>query len=154
MVMGPSGIGKTTIGLHFLSRASSDEPGLMFGFYETPASLRAKADRVVPALGPLFDSGRSSCSGRPRRVTCSMPMARPCIDAVQRRKVKRLFIDGLSAFRSGAVDPSRIGNFFSALSNELRVRGVTTLYSLEVPEHSWARVITSRSTTPRAWPRT
>jgi circadian clock protein KaiC len=55
------------------------------------------------------------------------------IEAVQRRKVERLFIDGLSAFRSGAVDPSRIGNFFSALSNELRVRGVTTLYTLEVP---------------------
>ena len=34
-----------------------DEPGLMFGFYETPASLRAKADRIVPSLGPLFDSG-------------------------------------------------------------------------------------------------
>jgi circadian clock protein KaiC len=32
MVMGPSGVGKTTLGLHFLSRCSKDEPGLLFGF--------------------------------------------------------------------------------------------------------------------------
>lgn len=56
------------------------------------------------------------------------------LEAVDRRKVKRLFIDGLTAFQSGAIDPARIGNFFAALANELRVRGVTTVYSLEVPD--------------------
>jgi len=133
MLMGPSGIGKTTIGLHFLSGASSDEPGLMFGFYETPASLRAKADRVVPALGPLLDSGTVELLWQTPTSDLLDGYGKTLIDAVQRRKVKRLFIDGLSAFRSGAVDPSRIGNFFSALSNAFRVQGVTTLYSLEVP---------------------
>jgi len=133
MVMGPSGIGKTTVGLHFLSRASSDEPGLMFGFYETSASLRAKADRVVPALGPLFDSGAVELLWQTPTSDVLDAYGKTLIEAVHRRKVKRLFIDGLTAFRSGAVDPSRVGNFFSALSNELRVQGVTTLYSLEVP---------------------
>jgi circadian clock protein KaiC len=133
MVMGPSGVGKTTVGLHFLSRSSADQPGLLFGFYETPTRLRAKADRIVPSLGPLFDSGAVEMLWQTPTSDLLDAYGQTLIEAVQRRKVKRLVIDGLSAFRSGAVDPSRIGNFFSALSNELRVRSVTTLYSLEVP---------------------
>ena len=101
--------------------------------YETPTSLRAKADRIVPSLSPLFDSGAVEMLWQTPTSDLLDGYGQTLIEAVQRRKVKRLFIDGLSAFRSGAVDPSRIGNFFSALSNELRVRGVTTLYSLEVP---------------------
>lgn len=31
-LMGPSGIGKTTVGLHFLSGSSAAEPGLLFPF--------------------------------------------------------------------------------------------------------------------------
>jgi circadian clock protein KaiC len=133
MVMGPSGIGKTTLGLHFLSQSSADEPGLMFGFYETPTSLRDKADRIVPSLGPLFDSGAVELLWQTPTSDLIDAYGQAIIEAVQRRKAKRLFIDGLTAFRNGAVDPSRVGNFFSALSNELRVRGVSTIYSLEVP---------------------
>ena len=55
--------------------------------------------------------------------------------AVHRRKVRRLFIDGLGAFeRAAASEPGRIGNFLTALMNEMRVLGVTTLYTLEVPD--------------------
>jgi circadian clock protein KaiC len=39
-----------------------------------------------------------------------------------------------TGFKSAAFDPSRIGHFFAALANELRVLGVTTFYSLEVPD--------------------
>jgi circadian clock protein KaiC len=57
MIMGPSGIGKTTLGLQFLSKSSAGEPGLMFSFYETPTRLRVKADSLCPALSPLLDAG-------------------------------------------------------------------------------------------------
>lgn len=132
MVMGPSGIGKTTMGLHFLSRSSPDEPGLMFGFYETPARLRVKAHRIDPALGALFESGVVELVWQPPTSDLLDAYGERLLEALDQRKVKRLFIDGLTAFQSGAIDPSRIGNFFSALANELRVRGVTTVYSLEV----------------------
>jgi circadian clock protein KaiC len=133
MVMGPSGIGKTTVGLHFLSQSSADAPGLMFGFYETPTRLREKADRLVPSLSPLFDSTAVEFLWQTPTSEPLDAYGHALLEAVHRRKVRRLFIDGFTAFRSGAVDPSRVGNFFSALSNELRVRGVTTLYSFEVP---------------------
>jgi circadian clock protein KaiC len=54
---------------------------------------------------------------------------------VQQRRVRRLFIDGLGAIQEAAgAQPGRIGNFLTALMNEMRVLGVTTLYTLEVPD--------------------
>ena len=134
MIMGPSGIGKTTMGLHFLSRCSQAEPGLMFGFYETPARLSVKASAMFPPLRQHFDTGTVE-------VLWQTPTGEPLdaygerlLEAVHRRNVKRLFIDGLTAFQNAAIDPSRIGSFFSALAIELRRLGVTTVYSLEVPD--------------------
>ncbi|TPG56533.1 ATPase domain-containing protein [Sphingomonas glacialis] len=134
MVMGPSGAGKTTMGMHFLSGSSEAEPGLMFGFYETPTRLAVKADRLRPALRPLLDNGTVELLWQTPTSDLMDAYGERLLEAVHRRKVKRLFIDGLTAFQSAAIDPSRIGNFFSALANELRVLGVTTVYSLEVPD--------------------
>ncbi len=133
MIMGPSGIGKTTVGLHFLSQSSADEPGLMFGFYETPTRLRAKADRIAP-LGSLLASGVVELIWQTPTSDLLDAYGGRLLESIHRRGVKRLFIDGLTASQSGAIDPSRIGNFFSALANELRVLGVTTVYSLEVTD--------------------
>ena len=49
-LMGPSGTGKTTLGLHFLSGSSASEPGLLFGCYEPPERLRLKAETMGLSL--------------------------------------------------------------------------------------------------------
>ncbi len=134
MITGPSGIGKTTLGLHFLTGSSIDQPGLMFGFYETPARLQVKADRMRPPLRELMASGVVELIWHTPTGDLLDAYGQQLLEAVDRRGVKRLFIDGLTAFQSGAIAPSRISNFFSALANELRVRGVTTVYSLEMPD--------------------
>jgi circadian clock protein KaiC len=134
MIMGPSGIGKTTLGLQFLSKSSAAEPGLMFSFYETPTRLRAKADNICPRLTPLLDSGVVDLLWQNPLSDVIDAYGGRLLETVRRRKVKRLFIDGLTGFKSAAFDPSRIGHFFAALANELRVLGVTTFYSLEVPD--------------------
>lgn len=36
LLLGPSGAGKTTLGMAFLQQSSKAEPGLHFGFYESP----------------------------------------------------------------------------------------------------------------------
>jgi len=56
------------------------------------------------------------------------------LEAVHRRGVKRLFVDGLTAFKNATLDPTRIAHFFTALANELRLLGVTSFYTLEVPD--------------------
>src|ERR1051325_8568149 len=53
------------------------------------------------------------------------------LDAVKRRHVRRLFIDGLEGFERLTTDRERLGHVFAALSNELSALGVTTLYTAE-----------------------
>jgi circadian clock protein KaiC len=134
MVMGPSGVGKTTLGLQFLAKASEAEPGLLFGFYETAARIRSKADQNCKPLGSLIDSGVVEVLWQPPTDDLLDAYGERLLEAVHRRKVRRLFIDGLTGLIKASVDPGRMDNFFTALANELRVLGVTTLYSLEVPD--------------------
>ena len=134
MVMGPSGAGKTTLGMQFLAKSSGAEPGLLFGFYETPARTRAKADRNGSPLGGLIDSGAVEILWQPPTDDMLDAYGERLLEAVHRRKVRRLFIDGLNGLMKAAVEPGRMDHFFTALANELRVLGVTTLYSLEVPD--------------------
>jgi circadian clock protein KaiC len=136
MVMGPSGTGKTTLGLAFLSACNPDVPGLLFGFYETPRRLRAKMAAVCPTLPALVDSGAVEILWQPPTNDLLDAYGERLLDAVRRRGVKRLFIDGLGAFQMAASTSgaNRIGMFLTTLMNEMRVLGVTTLYTLEVPD--------------------
>ena len=134
MVMGPSGAGKTTLGLQFLANASEAEPGLLFGFYETPARIRVKAEQNGNPLGHLIDTGAVEILWQPPTDDMLDAYGERLLETVHRRKVRRLFIDGLNGLMKAAVEPGRMDHFFTALANELRVLGVTTLYSLEVPD--------------------
>ncbi len=134
MVIGPTGVGKTTLGLQFLSACNEQEPGLLFGFYETPARIGVKAEGVCRPLSRLIETGVVEVLWQPPTEGPLDAYGNKLIEAVSRRGVRRLFIDGLGAFRNAANDPVRMGHFLDALTNELRVRGVTTVYTLEVPD--------------------
>jgi len=136
MVMGPSGTGKTTLGLHFLGGCSATEPGLLFGFYETPARINAKiAGLGLPLRQGILD-GTVEMMWQPPTDDLLDVYGERLLECVSRRKVRRLFIDGLGAFQAAAASSGagRIGMFLTALMNEMRVRAVTTIYSLEVPD--------------------
>jgi circadian clock protein KaiC len=135
MIMGPSGTGKTTLGLQFLSKCSAAVPGLLFGFYETLPRLNAKIAAVCQPLGSLISSDAVEVLWQPPTDDLLDAYGERLLRAVHRRKVRRLFIDGLGAFQQATgSEPGRIGNFLTALMNEMRVLGVTTLYTLEVPD--------------------
>lgn len=133
-LIGSSGIGKTTCGLHFLSQSSKDEPGMLFGFFETPERLCQKARQLGLEVDAAVERGDVELLWQPQRENVLDELAHRMMDAVRRRKVKRLFIDGLGGFLESATSPQRISRFFSCLTNELRSLGVTTLFTMEVPE--------------------
>ena len=56
--------------------------------------------------------------------------------AVERRKVKRLVIDGLPGLLESMVFPERLSKFMACLKNELRARGVTGFITMEAREIS------------------
>jgi circadian clock protein KaiC len=133
-VVGPSGVGKTTLGLQFVSRSSAAEPGLIFSFYETPERLRDKAALLGIDLKGMEARGDVEIVWQAQAEHMLDQLAYRLLEAVERRKVKRLLVDGLSAMTSAAIHPERISRFFAVLANELRAQGVTTLYTAETRE--------------------
>jgi circadian clock protein KaiC len=134
LLVGPTGSGKTALGLQFLSASSADEPGLHFGFFEANARLLTKADSLGLGVRKLVKDGHVELMWQPPTEDLIDALAQQLLDAVRRRKVKRVVIDGLSGFQRLANSQDRIAPFFTALVNELRGLGVTTFASLEVPD--------------------
>jgi circadian clock protein KaiC len=132
LVLGASGSGKTSLSLHFLSQSSAEEPGLLFGFYETPLRLRVKAAGIGIALDGLIEQDHLEILWHPPTEDILDALGNRLIEAVRRRRVKRLVIDGLLGFQEIAADrPHRITRFLTALANELRALNVTTFYTAE-----------------------
>jgi circadian clock protein KaiC len=132
LVFGPSGCGKTSLGLNFLSQASAEEPALHFGFYETPSRLLKKARALGVDLETAMKSGALEMIWSPMTENLLDKLGHRLLDAIRSRGVKRLLIDGLGGFERAAVHPSRLVEFFAALTNEIRALGVTSLATWEL----------------------
>ena len=107
---------------------------MLFGFYEMPRRIAVKASGVCPPLRGLLDSGVVEVLWQPPTDGLIDAYGAQLLEAIRRRGVRRLLIDGLGAIQSVARDPGRVGYYLNALANELRVQGVTTVYTLEVAD--------------------
>lgn len=137
LLLGAPGTGKTLLGLHFLLQGAREgQPGVYFGFFETPPRLIEKAEGTgMGDLKKYVDEGLIEIQWQPPLEHNMDSLAERLLERIEERKVDRLrlFIDGVSGFRSAAVYPDRLGRFFSALTHQLRMMDVTTLYSDETP---------------------
>jgi circadian clock protein KaiC len=131
LLLGPSGAGKTTLGTAFLQKSSKAEPGLHFGFYESPERLVGNARLIGIDLQSRVAAGHLEMIWHPTIERILDSLGNELIDAVRRRKVKRLFIDGWGGFAAAAEAPERLGPFFAAIVNELRSLDVTTICAME-----------------------
>jgi circadian clock protein KaiC len=133
LVVGPSGAGKTTLGLHFLTASSSDQPGLLFGFYETPPRLLAKARALGLDLDRVVEAGQAQLLWQAPTERSLDALGHHLVGAVRRLGARRVVVDGIGGFEEAAAEPERLKRFFAALANELRASGATTLFTVEVP---------------------
>jgi circadian clock protein KaiC len=134
LLVGPSGAGKTTVGLHFLAAGSAQEPGLLFGFYETPPRLRRKARILGIDIDGPIQAGQMELLWQAPTERLLDELGHRLVDAVRRMGAKRVVVDGIGGFTSGAADPERLQAFFAALANELRALGATTMFTVETPQ--------------------
>lgn len=133
-VFGPTGSGKTILGLHFLSAGAREgENGLYFGFYETPPQLVAKGKNAGLALDRDVRRGRIEFIWQPALENNIDSLAYKLLEAVRRRKASRLFLDGIDALISCAIFKERIPRYLTALTNQLKAMEVTTLLSEDIP---------------------
>ncbi|WDY59869.1 ATPase domain-containing protein [Pseudomonas sp. PSKL.D1] len=132
LLMGPSGIGKTSLGLAFLGASSAEAPGLHFGFYETPARLRLKAASLGYDFERLEREGALQLCWQPTTEGLLDQVGARLLARVEQLGSKRVLIDSLGAFSRLAVDPARLNAFFRALAGELRARDVSVMLTWEM----------------------
>jgi circadian clock protein KaiC len=131
LLVGPPGVGKTTLGLHFLSECNQDNPGLLFGFYETPAAICDKAKVLGLPLERLIAEGHVDVVWQPTTEGLLDETCDRLVAALERRGVRRLFIDGIQGLERLAPEAERLSHIFSAFSSEFRGRGISTLFTAE-----------------------
>jgi circadian clock protein KaiC len=141
LLYGPSGSGKTSFGLNFLNAASAAEPALFFSFYETPERLLLKADAFGMGLRKAVGTGHLHLAWQPLTESLVDKLAYQLLDQVQQLGVKRLVIDALAGFNRATPYRPRLVEFFTALSNELRALGVTTVATWEMQEFASPNVL-------------
>jgi circadian clock protein KaiC len=134
LVLGPTGSGKTAFGLHFLAAAPAGEAGLLVGFYESPAHLAERAAVHAPRLLPALAERQLEILWLPDAEDQVDRIAHALLENVERRGVRRLFLDGLLGLRTLTPYRERLPAFVRALGQELRARQVTALFTMEVPE--------------------
>jgi circadian clock protein KaiC len=131
LLVGPPGIGKTTLGLHFLSQCDENNPGLLFGFYESPAAILDKAQALGLPLERAIAQGHVEIIWQPTTQGVLDQVCHVLVEGVRRRGIRRLFIDGLQGFEKLATERGRLEHIFAAFSSEFRGLGVSTVYTSE-----------------------
>jgi circadian clock protein KaiC len=136
MLVGPSGAGKTLLGMEFLAEGGRrGEPGLYFGFFERPRALQMKSKRLNLGLDELMEKGLLELMWQPPIEGVVDILGDRLISTIKRLKARRLVIDGIDGF-TVALDeyPGRIRGSLPAITDELERLGVTTLFTVETEE--------------------
>jgi circadian clock protein KaiC len=135
MLLGPSGSGKSLLGLQFLAQgARQKQPGVYFGFYERPAAIMEKSRRLDLGLHTPAARDLVQYVWQPPVEGVIDVLAARLLAAVKEHRARRLVIDGMQGFQIAADHPARIADVLSAITDELEAMGVTTLYTLETHE--------------------
>jgi circadian clock protein KaiC len=134
VVAGPSGAGKTMLGLHFLRHGvENGEPGLLLTFQESPTQLA----RAMHSLG--WDADELL---RPDRldVLYTSPVelqmdtiVQEALERLEANGVRRVVVDALGDLANAAMDERRFTDYVYALTQELAVRKITSLLLLQAP---------------------
>jgi circadian clock protein KaiC len=132
LAVGAAGTGKTLLGVHFLAQGAREgQPGLYFGFYEPPPALLVSASQIGLDLRRFVAEGLIETVWQPPLENVLDVLVVRLFEAVRRRKVERVFIDGLNGLLAGIAYPERLDRVLVGIATELRARGVTAYMTSE-----------------------
>ena len=133
LVVGPTGSGKTIIGLHFIREGVlNNEPGVYLGFQENPVQL----SRV---MGHFDWNPEAMLNGDAFELMYRSPVemqldsvAAELFSRVREGKVKRVVIDAIGDLKKSCADTQRFSDFMYALTQWFATQNVTCLLLYEI----------------------
>lgn len=141
LVLGPPGVGKTLLGSSFLEEGlKQGENGLYMGFYEPPNRLLGKVSSAGIDLRGALADGRLNFIWQPPSECILDVLADQLLSDVRRRKVKRVFVDGLSAMQQASPEPRASARSSPRSPRSCAARGPP-------PSSAWRR----RGSSVRCW---
>ena len=131
LLLGPSGSGKTTAAVQFcLAGVRHGEPALYLNFQENPTQL----GRLVHSLNGVHAEGLAdrwhAMYVSPVELQIDSLIGRAFV-MVREHRIRRLVIDGITDLLFASRDPYRVHDYVYALSQQLALSGVTSLFTYE-----------------------
>ncbi len=131
LVCGPSGIGKTLMGLHFIFKgASLGQPGVIASLQEDSTQL----SRIAAGFGWDLDTAGV-------HLLCRSPVdiyidewVYALLDLMERVGARRVMIDSLADLAVAAGDQTRFREWMYSLTSRLSRAGISALMTLETPD--------------------
>jgi circadian clock protein KaiC len=131
LLAGPSGAGKTTIGLQFaLEGVRRGEPTMYMNFQENPTQLM----RTIRGLGLDLEDAKSLGLDLIYASPVELQIDSIIVDMfrrIQERGVRRLVIDAIGDLASAATDQQRLHDYLYALVQHFAVRTITSVLNFE-----------------------
>ncbi len=133
LVAGPTGSGKTILGLHFIREGViNNEPGVYVGFQENPTQLSrmmSNFDWDPEAL--LKNDGFEFMYRSPVEMQMDS-VAVELLARVREGRVKRVVIDAIGDLKKSSADVQRFSDFMYTLTQWFATKNVTCLLLYEV----------------------
>jgi circadian clock protein KaiC len=132
LVVGPSGAGKTLLGLHFLRQGAEDgEPSLLVGFQESPVQVQREIHSLGWDVEALFAPGCLDILYRSPVELQIDTIVQELFARIERDRVKRVVIDALGDLERSAADPRRFFDYLYALTQHFATHDVASMLILE-----------------------
>ena len=134
LVAGPSGAGKTILGLHFLRHGvEQGEPGLLVNFQESPAQIHRAMKSLDWDADALLQPGKlDQLYSSPVELQIDT-IIQEVLRRIEANGVRRVVVDALGDLAKAAADPRRFSDYIYALSQEMARRGITSMLIVEAP---------------------
>jgi circadian clock protein KaiC len=131
LLAGPTGVGKTVIGLHFVFYgARHGEPGLIATMQEDPAQL----ERIVQQFGWSLADDRVTLMYRSPIDLYLDQWVHELLHAIETTGATRVLIDSFGDLRAASIDPTRFREYVYSLVHRCSRRGVSLMMTYEIPE--------------------
>ncbi|MDQ7793882.1 MAG: ATPase domain-containing protein [bacterium] len=134
MVMGPSGVGKTVLGLQFVAEAARrGENAVYLSLQEHPGHLRRTAGALGLRLEPEGGGQVRILYMSPVETLIDEVVFR-LLEAVDQTAASHAVVDALGELAPASWDRSRYTGFIYSLNQALKARGVTAVVNYELAE--------------------